>query len=159
MQKIKVVYGEVEIKNLEDFFEALKKNKCEAVFINSDYILDLEVIRFAARKALRSWKNGKNIAKTLPIEVLLYIAARRQINEALEIGIKEGLNKVIIVLFDDCLDVLEELGFIKKRFIPKPDIKKILEFYGINKEELEIVGIKKLPLLIKERIVLFDISK
>lgn len=159
MSRIKVVYGEIEIEDVEKFFEEFRKGRCEVVFVNSDYVLDLEIVKFAAKKALKSWKNGKNIAKTLPIEVLLYIAARRQINEALKIGVKEGLNRVVVVLFDDCLDALKELGFVEKKFIPKPDIKKILEFYDVNKEELEVVGIEKLPLLIKERIVLFDISK
>lgn len=160
MAKIKVIYGEIEIKDLNKFFKELKN--CNAIFIDADYVLDLGTIKFAVRKALKSWRNGKNTAKTLPIEVLLYIAARRQINEALKIGVKEGLNKVVVVLLNDCLSILRNLGFVEKKFSPKPDvekIEKILEFYNISKEELEVVGMKKLPLLIRERIVLFDISK
>ncbi|RLI80024.1 hypothetical protein DRP05_02080 [Archaeoglobales archaeon] len=154
---MRVVYGEIEINDINNFFDELKG--CNAVFIDADYVLDLETLKFAARKALKSWKTGRNVAKTLPIEVLLYIAARRQINEALKIGVKKGLNKVVVVLINDCLEILKRLGFVEKKFNPTPNIKKILDFYEIGKKELEIVGMEKLPLLIRERIVLFDLSK
>ena len=145
------------INDLKEFFKKFKD--CNVTFINSEYVTDLKTIKFGVRKALKSWREGRNVAKTLPIEVLLYIAARRQINEALEIGVKEGKNEVVAILIDNCIDILKELGFVEKKFIPKPNIKKILRFYDIKDEELKIVGIEKLPLLIRERIVLFDISK
>ncbi|HDD36033.1 MAG: hypothetical protein J7K36_05915 [Archaeoglobaceae archaeon] len=154
---MKITFGELEVKNVRDFFEKL--GECKAVFINSEYVLDLETIKFAVKKALKSWKKGENIAKTLPIEILLYVAARRQINEALEIGIKQGFNRVVVILLDNCLELLKSLGFVEKKFIPKPNIEKILKFYNISERELEVVGIKKLPMLIRERIVLFDIFK
>jgi len=46
------------------------------------------------RKALNSFKTGKNIANDLAKEILLYAAGTRQINKAINLGIHKGRIKL-----------------------------------------------------------------
>ncbi len=150
--------GVIEIKNVKEF---LSKIPDGCVLINSDYVISLDVLKFAVQKALKSWREKRNVAKTLSMEILLYVSATRQINKALKIGLKEGANRVIVVDLNGCLEKLKELGFKERDVLQTDDkkIKRIAEFYEIDEEELNLVGKEKLPLLIGERIVLFDITK
>ena len=150
--------GVIEIKNVREF---LSKIPDGCVLINSDYVISLDVLKFAVQKALKSWREKRNVAKTLSMEILLYVSATRQINKALEIGLKEGANRVIVVDLNGCLEKLKELGLKEEDVLQVDDkkIKRIAEFYEIDEEELNLVGKEKLPLLIRERIVLFDITK
>ena len=150
--------GVIEIKNIREF---LSKIPDGCVLINSDYVISLDVLKFAVQKALKSWREKRNVAKTLSMEILLYVSATRQINKALKIGLKEGINRVIVVDINGCLERLKELGFKEENVLQIDDekIKRVAEFYDIGEEELNLVGKEKLPLLIRERIALFDITK
>ncbi len=155
---MKVVEGVVEVKNVRDFLSSLP---CEAAFINADFVLDKSIVEFAAKKAKKSWEEGRRVARNLSTEILLYVSATRQIKEAVKIGLKEGRNEVVVVAEEDCIEKLKEIGF-EERKVLKTDEKKIrrlLELYDISETELDLVGREKLPLLIRERIVLFDLNK
>ena len=153
-----IAQGVIGIENLREF---LSKIPDGCVLINSDYVVDLDVLKFAVQKALKSWKEGRNVAKTLSMEILLYVAATRQINKALKIGLKEGINRVIVVDVSGCIEKLKKLGFREEEVlkVDEEKIKRVADFYEIGEEELNLVGRDKLPLLIRERIALFDITK
>jgi KEOPS complex subunit Cgi121 len=156
---MKILQGVIDVKSVEDLLKAI--GDC-AVLIDADYIVDLGVVEFAVEKAVKSWKNRKNIAKTLPMEILLYVSATRQIRDAVKLGVKEGKNKVVVVVLkDECIDKLKELGFEECEVLKTDEekVKRIKEFYSIGDEELNVVGVEKLPLLIRERIALFDVFK
>ncbi len=155
---MKVVEGVVEIEDVKDF---LTKLPCEATFINAEYVLDKEVVEFAAKKAKKAWDEGRRVARNFSTEVLLYVAATRQIRDATKIGLKEGRNEVIVVAEENCIEELKKLGFKEEKVlkIDEEKVKRIMKLYDIGEKEIEIVGEEKLPLLIRERIVLFDLSK
>ena len=156
---MKILQGVIDVKSVEDLLKAI--GDC-AVLIDADYIVDLGVVEFAVEKAVKSWTNRKNIAKTLPMEILLYVSATRQIRDAVKLGVKEGKNKVVVVVLkDECIDKLKELGFEECEVLKTDEekVKRIKEFYSIGDEELNVVGVEKLPLLIRERIALFDVFK
>ena len=153
---VTILQGVVKVDDISKFLERFG---C-ATFLNADYLADKKHAELAARKAIRAWQEGRNVARTLPVEVMLYAAATRQINKAMEIGLKEGENRVVVVVLDDCVekvkDVLEEKEVL---VMDEEKIKRLKEFFNITDEELETVGAEKLPLLIRERIILFDLSK
>ncbi|ADC64467.1 Protein of unknown function DUF509 [Ferroglobus placidus DSM 10642] len=155
---MKVVEGVVEIKDVRDF---LSKLPCEATFINAEYVLDKEVVEFAAKKAKKAWEEGRRVARNFSTEILLYVAATRQIRDAVKIGLKEGRNEVVVVAEENCIEKLKKLGFKEENVlkIDEEKVEKVMKLYGIEEKEVEIVGKEKLPLLIRERIVLFDLSK
>jgi|Deesub1362A_J573_1020465.scaffolds.fasta_scaffold21868_2 KEOPS complex subunit Cgi121 len=152
----RVLSGYVVVEDIGEYFALLKD--CEAAILDAKYLIDIENAIFAAEKAIKAWDEGRNIAKTLPMEILLHAAATRQIKDALEVGLKKGKNTVFAVL----LDCDELPGFVEGNFKRlKPDekqLRKIKEFYDITDEELEIVGTERLNLLIRERIALFNLK-
>jgi KEOPS complex subunit Cgi121 len=152
----RILSGYIDVEDVGKYLEALKG--CEAAIIDANYILDIENVRFAVEKALKAWKEGKRISKTLPMEILLHAAATRQIKDALKIGIKKGENVVFAVL----LNCEEIPGFREDKFEKispnEKQIEEIKEFYGISEEELEIVGAERLNLLVRERIALFSLK-
>ncbi len=143
---MRVVFGEVFVEDFKRFANC-------ATFINSKYVIRLETVEFAAKKALENWNSGKRISRSLTLEILLYYSATRQIRDAVKLGLKEGLNRVVAVVVDE--ETFESIGFRELEFKPEFDLNAIIEHYGITKEELEIVGLKKLDMLIRERIALF----
>jgi KEOPS complex subunit Cgi121 len=143
---MRVTFGELLVENLSNF------RVDYASFINSKYVVSLDVVEFAAKKAIENWKNGRRISRSLPIEILLHYAATRQIRDALRMGLKEGKNRVAAVILDEGkIENFEEL-----EFRPEYDADAVVRHYGITKEELEITGPEKLPLLVRERIALFS---
>lgn len=145
---MKVTFGELVVKNIYRFRVDF------AVFINSRYVVSLDVVEYATRKAVKNWEENKRISRSLPIEVLLHYAATRQIKDALKLGIFEGRNRVAAVIFDESR--MTELDFKEVKFKPEYDIKSVVEHYGITEEEIAIVGEEKIPMLVKERIALFS---
>lgn len=159
---MKIVEGVIEVKSLRDFLKKLNDIRCTITFIDADYVIDKEHVEFAVEKAIKAWNEGRRVAKTLTMEILLYCAGRRQISDAIEMGLKEGLNEVVVVILeDDCIDKLKDLGFTEKSVLKLDDakIERIKRFFDISDEELRIVGVDKLSLLVREKISLFDIFK
>ena len=156
---MRVLQGEIVVKNVQEFLKELNDAGCQATFINADYVADLSHVEFAARKAVKAWNEGKRISRSLTMEILLYAAATRQIWRALELGLKEGRNEVVAVVLNDC--DLSKFGFHEKQVLNLDEgkIRRIMDFFEISDDELEIAGVEKLPLLVRERIVLFHLSE
>jgi len=123
-----------------------------ACFIDPKFVVDLSTVEFAAKKAFKNWENGKRISKSLAVEILLYFAATRQIEIAKKLTAKE---KAVVVVIDE--DEFSKIDFKEQEFVPEYNLREVMNLYEITEEELEIVGIKKLPLLIRERIALFSL--
>jgi KEOPS complex subunit Cgi121 len=155
---MKIKQGIIRIDSIEEFLKDV--GEC-VVAIDAKYVIDVDVVKFAVEKALKSWKEGRNVAKNLPLEILLYFSATRQIRDAVKVGIKEGINEVVLVLLDNCENKLEKYSFeeVDVVRIDEDRIENIKRLYKICDEEFEIVGVEKLPMLIRERIALFDIFK
>ncbi len=143
-----VRFGELVVDDISSFKVDF------ATFINSRYVVSLDIVEFAAKKAIENWERGRRISRSLAIETLLYYAATRQIKDALKLGIGEGVNRVAAVIYDE--GRMEALSFREREFSPEYDIKAVMEHYGITEDEIEVVGIEKLPLLVRERIALFS---
>lgn len=145
---MRITFGELVVDDVSSF-------KVDyATFINSKYVVSLDVVEYAAKKAVENWNRGRRISRSLSIEILLYYAATRQIKDALKLGIAEGKNRVAAVILDESR--MAEIGFTETEFRPEYDVDSVIEFYGITDDEIEITGVEKLPLLVKERIALFS---
>ncbi len=145
---MKVCFGELVVEKVSEF-------KVEfATFIDSRYVVSLDVVEFAAKKAIENWNRGRRISRSLAIETLLHYAATRQIKDALKLGVKKGRNRVAAVIYDE--DRMNAINFRELEFKPEYDLRDIMEHYEITSEEIEIAGVEKLPLLVRERIALFS---
>jgi KEOPS complex subunit Cgi121 len=140
---------------------------------NSELIAGYEHIIYAFKITIRAWKEKRNIAKSLPMELLLSVSATRQIKEALDkIGVKN--EKCILIAFSEDKEKLElflnellkysveDESLIK---INNKKIKKLIDLFKINEKEFLIA--KKLyeseeiaiQSLVLEKIALFDLTR
>ncbi len=161
---IQILEGRIFIEKPDDFLQRLKnmgKEKNLALqALDADKIAGEEHIRFAAEKAINSFKKGKNIANDLAKEIMLYAAGTRQISRAVKLGIHNGENNIVLVAVGDAeLPGFEEIE--QKQVLAYSASKKeaLMKVFGITNMELEAVGEEKLPELVLERVALVDVIK
>ncbi|RZN56672.1 MAG: hypothetical protein DSO09_06630 [Candidatus Methanomethylicota archaeon] len=140
---------------------------------NNELIAGYEHIIYAFKTTIRAWKEKRNIAKSLPMDLLLSVAATRQIKEALDkIGVKN--EKCILIAFsedkeklDSFLKELSKYGIEDESLIKinNEKIKNLMNFFKINEKEFliskklyesEEIAIQSLVL---EKIALFDLTR
>jgi len=62
----------------------------QAALFNPQYVAGIEHLTFAYIHTDRAFQHDENIARTYTIEFLVRLSGRKQIEKALEIGIKQG---------------------------------------------------------------------
>ncbi len=156
-----------------DITNILQDGIIKTQIFNSELIAGYEHIIYAFKITIRAWKEKRNIAKSLPMELLLSVSAIRQIKEALDkIGVKN--EKCILIVFSEDKEKLElflkELSKygIEDESLIKIDnekIKKLMNLFKINEKEFMIsktlyeseeIAIQSLVL---EKIALFDLTR
>lgn len=71
-------------------------------FFKADLIAGWDHLYFAAVNALKAFKNGTEISKSLGIETMLYASARRQIRVALNlVGIRSDSRRIAVLIVAD----------------------------------------------------------
>lgn len=99
---MEVVEGTVEIRDVPGFVEQLAsigdEYDCAIQAFDPAYVAGHAHLRVAVERALRAQARDEMISDSLSIEVLCYAAGRRQINQALEMGVSEGEQAVVIVI-------------------------------------------------------------
>ena len=94
----------VEIRNVERFLEKIREKTDNATiqFLNADLVAGWEHLFFAVLNALTAFKNRRNFANSLAVEILLFASAQRQIKHALELlGIKPETSKIAVVIVEN----------------------------------------------------------
>lgn len=100
----------------EELISRVSKLEGAQVF-DMDAIVHEDHIRFAFFHALKAFEEGKNIAKSMQLELLLRAAPSRQITVAIEqVGVKDPKNIVIGALADKFSEdeLLKRLGAKRK---------------------------------------------
>ncbi len=98
-----------------------------------------------------------------------YAAGERQIERSFSIGLREGENNAVFVLFGKMDNVILALSAIREPIDEKPcsellnysNSKKegILSLFGITDSEIEASGEEYIPELVIERVALVDFLK
>ncbi|HUV83860.1 MAG TPA: KEOPS complex subunit Cgi121 [archaeon] len=168
---IVIISGPVQIRDNNIFIKQLSdissRYNITVQSLNADLLSGVMHIQFAVEKAIRSFGSGKNTANNLGMEIMLYASGSRQIEKALELGVKNGENRVAIVLVgenvtDEALfDVRTLLNSEDASIVDYSDSKKedLLKIFNITAAELEAVGEDKIPELVLERVALVDVIK
>jgi KEOPS complex subunit Cgi121 len=168
---IVIISGPVKIRDNNIFIKQLSdissRYNITVQSLNADLLSGVRHIQFAVKKAIRSFESGKNTANNLGMEIMLYASGSRQIEKALELGVKNGENRVAIVLVgenvtDEALfDVRTLLNSEDASIVDYSDSKKedLLKIFNITADELEAVGEDKIPELVLERVALVDVIK
>ena len=129
--------------------------------VDGDFCASKEHVEFAVDKAVTSMNSGRQIARNLGVEILCYLSATRQIKKALSISLGESTKRVVVIFFDkraraelaELIEVVPTVGFSKDK------VPILQSWFEVTDAELEIMGIDRLPLLVKERVVLMDLFK
>ena len=172
-REIQIICGTVRIPNLSVFLKTVSsiasENEVVIQGLNADLIAGERHLHFAIGKALRAVAAGRNIAKDPGIEIMRYAAGERQIERSFSIGLREGVNNVVFVLFGKMDNVILALSAIRELINEKAcseilaysNSKKngILSLFGITSEEIEASGEEHIPELVIERVALADFLK
>ena len=161
---VKITDNNIFIKQLSDI---ASRFNITVQALNADLLSGVRHIQFAVEKAIRSFESGKNTANNLGMEIMLYASGSRQIEKALDLGVKNGENRVAIVLVGEnvtdeaVFDVRTLLDSEDATIVDYSDRKKedLLKIFNITAAEIEAVGDDKIPELVLERVALVDVIK
>ncbi|MBC7128635.1 MAG: hypothetical protein H5T45_02760 [Thermoplasmatales archaeon] len=162
-----IIIGAKGKMRVEDAFRELKefceRNSIIGQVFDADLVLGEEHLIVAYEHAKRAFEKGKNICKKIEMEMLLYAAGKRQINEAISLigAKKEGRYAFFFygeIEREKLTDFISSFGLkIDQKVIEfrKEKLKKI----GISEKELSAIDEKFHKDLIFEKIALLDAIK
>ena len=151
-------FRNVKIKDAEEFVKAARKETAQSVwvqFFDAELVATWQHLYFAVLNAMLAFENGRNISKSMLMDVLLYASAQRQIRKALQlIGVKcDSANVAIVIIGETADSVKAVLSAVSKRIDAEPDetvlevskekLRGIREAFGITEKELETVMEKR----------------
>ena len=158
----KVVIGARGKINIEDAIKKLRKFCSPCQIFDASVICGKEHILAACHHAEKAFEYKKNISNSLDMEILLYVAGKRQINEAIKFAGAKNNGKYVFLFYGKSLkeakDFIHNLGLKIDNSLLEPDIKKIKKF-GITEKELKTVSKSKYADLVLERIAMLDVIK
>lgn len=172
---IEIMGAEGKIENVNDFMNSLdefsRKHSVVIQALDAELVCSKDHIVSAVEHAIRAFREGRNKADDLSIEVLLYASGERQIKEAIKkMGVKEGKSRIALVVLHSTSGIKgrvsrsELVEFIKKLGLRVNDDvlvgnKEKLKKFGITEEELGTVNEDRQLELVLERIAMVDIIK
>jgi KEOPS complex subunit Cgi121 len=111
--------------------------------------------------AKRSFEEGKAIARSLSMEILVYVSGQRQCSLASKFGLHEGENSVYVLVLDgDEVKAADLVKEIVKECEPfSPNEEKLKAEFGITDAEIEAAGENRVEELVIERVALVDAWK
>jgi len=128
------------------------------VLFNAAKIAGKPHIESAVMHAKRSFADGKNIARTLSMEILVYASGQRQCSLAPKFGLQTGQNQVYVLILDGETQRAKEeiLGIVCETDEVSAANETLKKEFDITDEELEIVGEDRIGELVLERIAMID---
>ncbi len=167
-----VVEGRLKTDDVDGFLDELGeiggRHDVAVQAFNARYVASPRHLRHAVAKARRAFERGEEVADTLAMETMLYVAGTRQISVATETGVRAGGCDAAVVLtpeMDGDLDRVPEAAVEEVEALLSPgevdylDREVATEFFDVSDEELAAVGDHKLELLVLERVALLDVDK
>lgn len=129
----------------------------EVIMLKAHRIMGPEHVHSAVYHAMRAFKRGKNFARTMGVETLLYLSGERQISKALNyMGLESGDEEIAIITFgNQGDDLISSLGWIRDDSLLQINEEKkrfMLETMGGS---TNIEPLKQ----ILEKVALLDIDK
>jgi len=123
-------------------------------------------VKTALIHALRSWKEERRIARTLEMEVLLYAAGTRQTGQIGPFGPEVGEHAYYLCIIPPHSQVIASLLYGMKEvlnedwsYLSEEKKARLISFYAITPEELEVTGEDRVIDLIRERCALLTVHK
>ncbi|GAA0668168.1 KEOPS complex subunit Cgi121 [Natronoarchaeum mannanilyticum] len=152
---------------------------CTVQAFDARYLIGREHLERAIELADRAIERGENVARDRGVEILLYAAGRRQIDDALAMGVKAGEQDVAVLI--DSLDaedgeaedasteareadaaaaVREALDLDERSTlgVEHADAALVRDFFDVSEAELAATD-AELADVVLERVALLDVEK
>ncbi|WP_299334725.1 KEOPS complex subunit Cgi121 [Haloplanus sp.] len=169
-----VVEGAVTVDDLDTVLSELNAvaaaHDVTVQAFDARYVVDRRHLERAVELADRAFDRGENVARERSVEILLYAAGRRQIDDALEMGVSEGRLPVAVVVAAtgdapdretaaaDALRERLDLDIDPTATLDSTDDDRVRDFFDVTSAELDAVD-GDLSDLIAERVALLDVKK
>ncbi|NHN46165.1 KEOPS complex component [Halostella sp. JP-L12] len=99
---MELVEGTLTVADTDALVERLgeigDEHGCSVQAFDARYVAGREHLERAVALADRAIDRGENVARDRAVEILLYAAGRRQINQALEMGVGEGEGAAVVLV-------------------------------------------------------------
>ncbi|WP_353634900.1 KEOPS complex subunit Cgi121 [Halobacterium sp. NMX12-1] len=169
---MKLVAGTAVVEDVETFVAGLPDGSPETAVqaFDAEYVAGREHLAAAVKHADRAFDRGENVASDRAVEVLLYAAGRRQIREALAMGVAAGEQAVVVVVAggDEERAAAAVAAFLDDARVlaaDEPggagvygDRETIREFFDVGDAELDAAA-GDLAGVVRERVALLDVEK
>ena len=141
--------------------DAADKADSTVVLFDAEKIAGFAHIESAVAHAKRSFAEGKQIARSLSMEILVYVSGQRQCSLASKFGLHDGENKVYVLILDGdeekAAALVREIVSECEPFAPNKE--KLKAEFGITDAEMEAAGENRIEELVIERVALVDAWK
>jgi KEOPS complex subunit Cgi121 len=167
---MRIVEGVAEIADLDSFLARLDDIAAEhgvtVQAFDARYVVGRNHLERAVELADRAIDRGENVARERGVEILLYAAGRRQIDDALTMGVREGRTPAAVVVSDaDGDDSAEAAAADDVAALLDPaatldddDADRVRAFFDVTAAELDATD-GRLADLVAERVALLDVEK
>ncbi|WP_224448286.1 KEOPS complex subunit Cgi121 [Haloprofundus salilacus] len=164
---MRLVEGVVDVEDIDAVVAALgdvaEEYGTTVQAFDARYVVDRAHLERAVELADRAIARGENVAHDRAVEILLYAAGRRQIDQAFEMGLEEG-RLPLVVLVDGGAEstaseaVTETLAFDGASTLGNYDRERLFEFFDLTDRELSATE-GTLSDAVRERVALLDVEK
>jgi len=167
---MRLVEGDADIDDLDAFLDRLNGIAADhgvtVQAFDARYVVGRHHLERAIELADRAIARGENVARDRGVEILLYAAGRRQIDDALEMGVSEGRSPVVVLVSDPGgdgsaeADAADAVGDLLDRgaALDAVDADRVRAFFDITEAELDATD-GDLADLVVERVALLDVEK
>ena len=158
------------VPDIREFLQNLQlignQYECSLICFNRQVMAGRKHVTAAVMHALRSFRSGNQIARSIEVESLLYAAGTRQTGLIGPFGIHNGINECYLCILpqnenaDEKVRNLveyaddenwEEISVEKSRALQK--------LFDITSEEMQVTGNSRLQDLILERVALLTVNR
>lgn len=163
---MRLVEGVANIEDVETFVARLGEiettHGATVQAFDARYVVDRTHLERALALADRAIERGENIARERSVEILLYAAGRRQIDQALELGVSEG--EMAIVVLVDGENERAAANAVQTMLEPASetdisyDEQQIRSYFDIRDREIAATS-ATLSDLVCERVALLNVDK
>lgn len=167
---MRLLEGVVRVADLDAFVEEVQSvadsHDVTVQVFDADYVVSRAHLSRAVELADRAFDRGENVAHDRAVEILLYAAGRRQIRQALEMGVDAGENRTVVLVDSlegdeaaetDAVADLQGL-YDPAQTLGEYDERAVREFFDVGDAELAAVE-GTLEDLVLERVALLDVEK
>ncbi|SDX74028.1 KEOPS complex subunit Cgi121 [Halobellus clavatus] len=164
---MRLVEGVVDVDDVDSFVAAIDEISRETgatiQAFDARYLVSDRHLERAVELADRAIDRDEAIARDRAVEILLYAAARRQISDALELGVDEGPNRTVVLV--DGGDERQAAAAVRSRLLTaveptlgEYDPERVRTFFDVGDDELAVVD-GDLEAVVLERVALLVVEK